>query len=203
MGKIKNVFTMALLYFIKNLLNFSSRLLPVFIAILSLLKLSKVLINLNWHLVLAVLILEAVLLIAALFFDSVFFKNKKASYNSSSNNNEQSQDTSIESQKFPVLNVAVIFFAFLGIIFVILKLFNAVDWNWIWVLSPLWLSTALVLFILFICLVFFIISLFINNKKDKYNRDNKENEENKEKTTVVQESSSSESENNNSSNKAE
>jgi hypothetical protein len=30
-------------------------------------------------------------------------------------------------------------------IFVVLRLTNNIDWNWIWVLSPLWISLLLVL----------------------------------------------------------
>ena len=176
MGKIKNVFTMATLYLIKNLLNFSSRLLPVFIIILSLLKLSKVLINVSWYLVLGVLIVEAVLIILSLFFDSVFFKNKKMPDSSSDNKDEQNNDNnankSPEANKFSVLNIAVIFFAFLGIIFVILKLFNAVAWNWVWVLSPLWLSSALVIIILLICIIVFIVSALSKKNKIEDNSNN-------------------------------
>ncbi|MDA0079963.1 hypothetical protein [Brachyspira hyodysenteriae] len=167
MGKVKNVFTMAILYLIKNLLNFSSRLLPVFIIILSLLKLSKVLVDLNWYFILSILLIEVILVIFALAFDSMFFKNKKASDNASSSSSQDNSDTSeiAVANKFSILNIAVIFFAFLGIIFVILKLFNAVIWSWIWVLSPLWLSTALVLVILLIFIIVFIVSAL--NKKDK------------------------------------
>ena len=171
MGKVKNVFTMATLYLIKNLLNFSSRLLPVFIIILSLLKASKVLIDLSWYFILVILLIEVILVIFALAFDSMFFKNKKASDNaSSSSSNDTKEENAGTSEvavanKFSVLNIAVIFFAFLGIIFVILKLFKAVAWSWVWVLSPLWLSTALVLAILLIFMIVFVASAL--SKKDK------------------------------------
>ncbi|WP_300366954.1 hypothetical protein [Brachyspira sp.] len=190
MGKIKNVFTMATLYLIKNLLNFSSRLLPVFIIIISLLKLSKVLIDLSWYLVLSILLIEIILVVISLIFDSVFFKNKKTSYN-----NKENQSNAVSEnveKKFPVLNITVVFFAFLGIIFVILKLFKAIAWSWVWVLSPLWLSTALVLFILLICIIVFIISVF-SKKGDSANI-----EEN-----ISESSTSSESENNINTNKTE
>ncbi|PTY40834.1 hypothetical protein [Brachyspira hampsonii] len=189
MGKAKNIFTMATLHLIKNLLNFSSRLLPVFIVILSLLKLSKVLIDLSWYFILSILLIEVILIIFALVFDSMFFKNNKTSDNASSSSDDAKQDNSNISEvssanKFSVLNIAAIFFAFLGIIFVILKLFKAVSWSWVWVLSPLWLSTALVLFILLICLIVFIVSALSKKSKssedaDKIEKtDNAENKDN-------------------------
>ena len=180
MGKVKSVFTMATLYLIRNLLNFSSRLLPVFIIIIALLKLSKVLITLSWYAVIAILLLEVILVIGSLSFDSLFFKNKQNNKNNNdenSNNNEESNKSSeaaVKSNAFSVLNIAVAFFAFLGIIFVILKLFKAVTWSWVWVLSPLWLSTALVIFILLICLIIFIVSALNKNKKIE-SKDNTEN----------------------------
>ncbi|MEI0568010.1 hypothetical protein [Brachyspira pulli] len=179
MGKVKSVFTMATLYLIRNLLNFSSRLLPVFIIIIALLKVSKVLMTLSWYAVIAILLLEVILVIGALSFDSLFFKNKqnnKNTNNENSNNEEanKSSEIAVKSNAFSVLNISVAFFAFLGIIFVILKLFKAVTWSWVWVLSPLWLSTALVVFILLICLIIFIVSALNKNKKIE-NKDNTEN----------------------------
>ncbi|CRF33738.1 unnamed protein product [Brachyspira suanatina] len=196
MGKVKNVFTMATLYLIKNLLNFSSRLLPVFIIILSLLKVSKALIDLSWYFVLSILLIEVILVIFALAFDSMFFKNKKASdnaSNSSSDNTKQENSGTSEvavANKFSVLNIAVIFFAFLGIIFVILKLFNAVPWSWVWVLSPLWLSTALVLAILLIFIIVFIASALSKKDRSKIEDNNSEipSSENSENNTEKTES---------------
>lgn len=179
MGKVKSVFTMATLYLIRNLLNFSSRLLPVFIIIVALLKLSKVLIELSWYAVIAVLLLEVILVVGSLSFEAVFFKNKQNNKNTS--NDKTSDDTqetnkgseiAVKTNTFSVLNIAVAFFAFLGIIFVILKLFKAVTWNWVWVLSPLWLSTALVIFILLICLIIFIVSALNKNKSKKIESSN-------------------------------
>ena len=43
------------------------------------------------------------------------------------------------------------------IIFIILKLTKVIDWSWLWVLSPLWISASLgVLFLLFIGFILFI-----------------------------------------------
>lgn len=40
------------------------------------------------------------------------------------------------------------FFGLLTIVFVTLKLTNTIDWSWWWVLSPLWIGWAIVLFII-------------------------------------------------------
>ena len=52
------------------------------------------------------------------------------------------------------------FSGLLTLIFIALKLTNVIDWSWWWVLSPIWISFALILGILLIgLLVAFIISL--------------------------------------------
>ena len=40
----------------------------------------------------------------------------------------------------------------LTIVFVVLKLVGVINWSWVWVLSPIWISIgiALILFIIFI-----------------------------------------------------
>jgi fatty acid desaturase len=40
------------------------------------------------------------------------------------------------------------FTGLLTVAFVVLKLTNVIDWSWWWVLSPIWIVTGLVLFIL-------------------------------------------------------
>ena len=48
------------------------------------------------------------------------------------------------------------FAGLLTIAFVVLKLLGVINWSWIWVLSPLWISfiiIAVILIILFIALV--------------------------------------------------
>ena len=39
------------------------------------------------------------------------------------------------------------FAGLLTIVFITLKLTNTIDWSWWWVLSPLWISTGIILFI--------------------------------------------------------
>ena len=50
------------------------------------------------------------------------------------------------------------FIELLAIVFITLKLLNVIKWSWLWVLSPIWIS-----FILFIFIV--IIVLMVNNKE--------------------------------------
>ncbi len=47
------------------------------------------------------------------------------------------------------MNINMSFPAILGIVFIILKLINKIDWSWWWVLSPFWIPLAL-FFIIFI-----------------------------------------------------
>lgn len=39
------------------------------------------------------------------------------------------------------------FAGLLTIVFIILKLTNVIAWSWVWVLSPLWISVGLFLFV--------------------------------------------------------
>lgn len=47
------------------------------------------------------------------------------------------------------------FLGFLTLIFITLKLTDAIEWPWIWVLSPLWLPATVILFILFLGFIIF------------------------------------------------
>ena len=49
------------------------------------------------------------------------------------------------------------FFGLLGIVFIVLKLCHVIDWPWIWVLSPFWVS---ILVAIGFFLIFFV-GLFI------------------------------------------
>lgn len=179
---IKNVFTMASLYFLKNFLNISCKLLPMLIIALSLLNLSKTIVF-NWRDIVLLLILEAILIVGTIIFYSLFFKKEK---NDNINNNVENKENTenlsegdskineVSTQtknKLPILNIAVAFLTFLTFIFIILKLFNAVTWSWVWVLFPLWFSTALIIAILIIFIIYLIISLIAkkNNKNEKTN----------------------------------
>lgn len=47
----------------------------------------------------------------------------------------------------------------LTIIFVVLKLVGVIDWSWVWVLSPTWISLALLLLLTIIGIICKIISM--------------------------------------------
>ena len=46
------------------------------------------------------------------------------------------------------------FAGLLTIAFIVLKLCHVIDWSWLWVLSPLWISAGLVILIIIALLVF-------------------------------------------------
>lgn len=46
------------------------------------------------------------------------------------------------------------FAGLLTIAFIVLKLCHVIDWSWLWVLSPLWISAGLVIIIIIALLVF-------------------------------------------------
>lgn len=45
------------------------------------------------------------------------------------------------------------FVGLLTIVFIVLKLAKVITWSWLWVLSPLWISFALTIFIISVVLV--------------------------------------------------
>lgn len=187
---IKNVFTMASLYFLRNILNISCKLLPFLIIALTLLNLSNTIIF-SWRDIVLLLILEAILIIGTIIFYSLFFKKEKndnidnaenkENIESNSEDNSKTNDVSTQTKnKLPILNIAVAFLVFLTFIFIILKLFNAVTWDWGWVLFPLWFSTALIIAILIIFIIYLIISIISkkNNKNNKADMEGNNNTEN-------------------------
>ena len=62
------------------------------------------------------------------------------------------------------------FFGALALVFIVLKLIGTITWSWVWVLSPLWLGTALVLLIIGLIFLVAIISVFRDDKKSKMRR---------------------------------
>ena len=50
------------------------------------------------------------------------------------------------------------FAGLLTVVFITLKLVDKITWSWWWVLSPLWISVSIVIFILLIGLLIFILS---------------------------------------------
>lgn len=64
----------------------------------------------------------------------------------------------------------VSFTSLLLLLFIGLKLGNVINWSWWWVMSPLWISIVILLFILFIMLVTSFISDLNKNRKFKQYR---------------------------------
>ena len=54
-------------------------------------------------------------------------------------------------------NAGITFSGLLTVAFIVLKLCHVIDWPWVWVLSPVWISCAMVLVIL---IVIFIVRLW-------------------------------------------
>ena len=46
------------------------------------------------------------------------------------------------------------FVGVLQITFIVLKLCKVIDWSWVWVLAPMWISFALALIIIIIAYIF-------------------------------------------------
>ena len=63
--------------------------------------------------------------------------------------------------KFPLINIWTVI---ITLIFIIMRISNIIDWSALWILSPLWIPSAIALSIIFILyflkLIIFIISLF-------------------------------------------
>lgn len=53
----------------------------------------------------------------------------------------------------------------LSLIFITLKLLNVIDWSWVWVLSPLWITFAILVFGVCFIVIFYAIKLFIRRSK--------------------------------------
>jgi hypothetical protein len=61
------------------------------------------------------------------------------------------------------MKINISFPAILGIVFIILKLINKIDWSWWWVLSPFWIPLALFIIIFILILILKIGAEVINS----------------------------------------
>ncbi len=52
-----------------------------------------------------------------------------------------------------VRNSGMGFISVLTLIFIVLKLTNNISWSWIWVLSPIWITTILLIIIFAIIMI--------------------------------------------------
>ncbi len=61
-----------------------------------------------------------------------------------------------------VKNSGIGFISALTLIFIVLKLTNNINWSWIWVLSPIWIT------VIFLIVIFTIIMIGGRTKKGKW-----------------------------------
>lgn len=66
--------------------------------------------------------------------------------------------------KNTVTTGGVSFSGLLTIAFIILKLTKVINWSWLWVLAPLWISVSLWVLYLIVLLIISIISIIIDRK---------------------------------------
>ena len=59
------------------------------------------------------------------------------------------------------INVSFPFLFILGIVFIVLKLCNVIDWAWVWVLAPIWIPLAIIGIILIVWLIIVIVLAII------------------------------------------
>ena len=53
--------------------------------------------------------------------------------------------------------------ALLGVAFIVLKLVGVIDWNWVWVLAPIWIYAAVTLLII---IAMVILAVLVDINKD-------------------------------------
>lgn len=68
-----------------------------------------------------------------------------------------------KSAAFPFLSI-------LGLIFITLKLIKILDWEWVWVLAPIWMPcTIMVLCLMLYAIVLYVNTFFKKNRNEKKN----------------------------------
>lgn len=61
-----------------------------------------------------------------------------------------------------ITRVGISFSELLTIVFIVLKLIGVIEWSWLWVLSPIWISCAIVLGVLIIAGIIALITYLYN-----------------------------------------
>lgn len=61
----------------------------------------------------------------------------------------------------PTASGGIGFWGLLQIVFITLKLLNVIEWSWWWVLSPTWISAALLIFLV---IIFLAVATLINDR---------------------------------------
>ena len=64
----------------------------------------------------------------------------------------------------PTASGGIGFWGLLQIVFITLKLLNVIEWSWWWVLSPTWISAALLIFLV---VIFLAVAMLINDRDFK------------------------------------
>ena len=64
----------------------------------------------------------------------------------------------MENDKTIVSSGGIGFSSALTLIFIVLKLVKVIDWKWIWVLSPLWISAGIGIIFLIILLIVILVN---------------------------------------------
>ncbi len=67
-------------------------------------------------------------------------------------------------------NGGIGFAGLLTIAFIVLKLTEVIKWSWVWVLSPLWIVTALVIIVCILVFAWFVFEELIDTKKRRRKR---------------------------------
>lgn len=76
-----------------------------------------------------------------------------------------------ENNKEPLSDYVISPMAYLTALFVGLKLFNVIEWDWIWVLFPLWFPLVFAI-VIFVALSLF--ELMLSVKSDNKDQDKKD-----------------------------
>lgn len=66
-----------------------------------------------------------------------------------------------------IVNGGVSASGLLGVAFIVLKLSGVIDWPWVWVLSPFWLSVALVIVVFVLAFSIAIIKVARKERKQR------------------------------------
>lgn len=73
----------------------------------------------------------------------------------------------MENKSSLSINISGGFAGALTIAFIVLKLCHVIDWPWIWVLSPVWITAAIVALVLLIFGVFMVAQIANINRKNR------------------------------------
>lgn len=68
------------------------------------------------------------------------------------------------------------FTGLLTIAFIVLKLCKMIDWSWIWVVSPIWISIGIVLLVMGGIALYYLCASYVTNKQYEARRRKRESE---------------------------